>query len=73
MKLNELDGFSLKWIQPDSFRHNVKWREFTRGEADKLALKAYETAGGYLTSIKAGKREKTKGLDQLINEWLQKT
>ena len=73
MKPNELDGFSLKWIQPDSFRHNVKWREFTRGEADKLALKAFETVGGYPTSIKACKKEKTKRLDQLINEWLKKT
>ncbi|MEM2104468.1 MAG: hypothetical protein QW717_06225 [Candidatus Bathyarchaeia archaeon] len=71
LKPNEIDSFSLEWIQPESFRHNTHWRDFVSGEADKLALKAYETVGGY-SMLKAGKKRATKRLNQQINKWLQK-
>jgi hypothetical protein len=71
LKPDELDNFSPEWIQPNSFRHNPDWRRFREGEADKLALKAYEVVGGYPTS-KAGRRRRKKSFDQQIIEWLQK-
>ncbi|MBS7608650.1 MAG: hypothetical protein QXS01_04830 [Candidatus Bathyarchaeia archaeon] len=71
MKPNELDNFSPEWIKPHSFRHNPQWREHVKGEADKLALKAYEAVGGYPKSTVRKKRKK-KSLDQQIIEWLQK-
>ncbi|MEM2440410.1 MAG: hypothetical protein QW493_04260 [Candidatus Bathyarchaeia archaeon] len=71
MKPNELDSFSPEWIQPSNFRHNTRWRIFKKGEADKLALKAYETVGSYPAST-TRKRWKRKSLDQQIIEWLQK-
>lgn len=71
IKPNELDSFSPEWIQPHSFRHNPRWREHVKGEADILALKAYETVGGYQVST-VRKRRKRKSLDQQIIEWLQK-
>ncbi|MCS7113983.1 MAG: hypothetical protein RMJ15_06920 [Nitrososphaerota archaeon] len=69
MKPNELDAFSPEWIQPLDFKHNVDWREFKKGEADELALKAYSMVGGY--SIRRNKR-RVKRLDEQINEWLQR-
>jgi len=71
LKPNELDSFSPEWIKPDNFRHNPDWRRFRRGEADELALKAYEVIGGY--PIYALKRRKLrKSFDQQIIEWLRK-
>jgi hypothetical protein len=71
LKPNELDDFSPEWIQPSKFKHNPAWRNFKKGEADTLAMKAYETVGGYPAP---SRREKLKGkrLDQQINEWLRK-
>jgi hypothetical protein len=71
LKPNELDKFSPEWIQPSKFKHNPAWRDFKKGEADTLAMKAYETVGGYPAPLR---REKSKGkrLDQQINEWLKK-
>lgn len=71
LKPNELDDFSPEWIQPSKFKHNPAWRDFKKGEADALAIKAYETVGGYPAP---SRKEKSKGkrLDQQINEWLRK-
>lgn len=71
MKPDELDNFSPEWIQPNRFKHNPRWREFAKGEADKLALKAYETVGGY-SAQSAGRRRKRKSFDQQIVDWLQR-
>jgi len=73
LKPDDVDNFSPEWIQPLSFRHNTAWRNFQKGEADALALKAYEAVGGY-PMLTVGKRRKgkAKSLDQQINEWLQK-
>ncbi|MEM0057329.1 MAG: hypothetical protein QXG58_01280 [Candidatus Bathyarchaeia archaeon] len=72
LKPNELDEFSPEWIQPNSFRHNPKWREFREGEADELALKTYEIVGSYPASP-AGKKRKRKSLDQQIIDWLKRS
>ncbi|MBC7130367.1 hypothetical protein H5T51_03985 [Candidatus Bathyarchaeota archaeon] len=68
MKPNELEAFTQEWIKPAEFRHNEKWREFKHGEADELAIKAYELIGGY----PKGRRRKTKKLDHQIMEWLNR-
>jgi hypothetical protein len=70
LKLDELDGFSPVWIQPSNFKHNPAWRGFQKGEADTLAMKAYEAVGGYPAPSRG--RLKGKRLDQQINEWLRK-
>lgn len=71
MKPDELDSFSPEWIQSNNFRHNTRWREYIKGEADKLALNAYKAVGGYPTST-TGRKRKRKSFDQQIIEWLQK-
>ena len=71
LKPDELDEFSPEWIQPSKFKHNPAWRDFKKGEADTLAIKAYETVGGYPTPSRRVK-PKSKKLDQQINEWLRK-
>jgi hypothetical protein len=71
LKPNEFDEFSPEWIQPSKFKHNPAWRDFKKGEADTLAIKAYETVGGYPTQSRRVK-PKSKKLDQQINEWLRK-
>ncbi|MEM2806510.1 MAG: hypothetical protein QXK86_06660 [Candidatus Bathyarchaeia archaeon] len=71
IKPNELDRFSPEWIQPSNFRHNTDWREFIKGEADELALKAYSMVGGY-PAWKRYRKRKNKKLDEQINEWLKK-
>jgi hypothetical protein len=71
-KPDEIDQFSPEWIQPLNFRHNSGWRSFQKGEADSLAIKAYEIVGGYPYPPKRGREQKIKRLDQLIDEWLRK-
>ncbi|MBC7113036.1 MAG: hypothetical protein H5T34_03300 [Candidatus Methanomethyliales bacterium] len=67
LKPDQVDDFTPDWIKPLKFRHNPEWRIFEEGEADSLAIKAYETVGGYSAPSRRG-----KSLDQLINEWLRK-
>ncbi len=71
MKPNELDSFSPEWTQPSRFKHNPNWREAEKGEADELALKAYQNIGGYPLKRPINRR-KAKRLDQQISEWLKK-
>lgn len=71
MKPKDLKNFTPKWVDPENFRHDFRWREFEEGEADDLAKVAYETIGGY--PLKSRRRSrKTKPLDKQILEWLQK-
>jgi len=60
-KPEEIDNFSVEWVNPVKFRHNWKWHEFVEGEGDELALKAVKMIGGYPTlkrSLKTMQREK---------------
>lgn len=68
-KSNEIDDFSIEWVNLKDFRHNRTWREFEKGEADGLALKAYEIVGGYPLR----RKRKHKSLDEQIIEWLKKS
>jgi len=71
MKPEDLENFTPEWINPQTFKHNPRWREFRDGEADKLAETAYRTIGGYPLKSKRRTR-RTKPLDRQIMEWLQK-
>jgi hypothetical protein len=71
LKPNQIDDFSPEWIQPTSFRHNPAWRDYQKGEADNIAIKAYQTVGGYPAPLRK-KKPKSKRLDQQISEWLKK-
>ncbi|MBS7638789.1 hypothetical protein KEJ49_07945 [Candidatus Bathyarchaeota archaeon] len=71
MKPQELDEFSPEWINPEKFRHNMDWRNFKKGEADKLALKAFEMIGSY-PIYRRRRTRKTRKLDEQIIEWLKK-
>lgn len=55
----------------DGFKHFENWKTYVEGEADELALKAYEYFGGFLTSPKTRKR-KHPPLDKQILKWLKK-
>ncbi|MEM2370068.1 MAG: hypothetical protein QXH51_04085 [Candidatus Bathyarchaeia archaeon] len=71
IKPEDLSKFTPEWINPQSFRHDPRWREFREGETDRLAEAAYKTVGGY--PLKPGRRRrKTKPLDEQIVEWLQR-
>ncbi|RLG59568.1 hypothetical protein DRN86_04025, partial [Candidatus Geothermarchaeota archaeon] len=70
LKDENLDEFDLSWVQPKNFRHNDRWRDHKVGEADRLALKAYEVIGGcpYLGYRK--RRRKTKPVEDMIRRFL---
>ena len=71
MKPDQLGEFSPEWITPGRFRHNPSWREFSVGEADELALRAYRSVGGYPLHFRR-RRRKTKPLDEEIMRWLER-
>jgi hypothetical protein len=71
LKPNQLDNFSLEWIHPSTFRHNGEWRNFKKGEADQIGLKAYNAVGGY-PNQRLSRRRRGKRLDEQIQEWLLK-
>ncbi len=47
-KPDEIERFSLDWVDPKKYRHNKKWREYEEGEGDKLAEIAIRERGSYL-------------------------
>jgi hypothetical protein len=71
LKPNQLDSFSLEWVCPSAFKHDGGWRSFRKGEADQIALKAYDAVGGYPIH-RLDRRRRSKRLDQQIQEWLRK-
>ncbi|MEM2110431.1 MAG: hypothetical protein QXX08_00955 [Candidatus Bathyarchaeia archaeon] len=71
MKPEQLDDFTLDWINPQNFRHNTSWRDFRTGEIDELAERAYKSIGGYSAYSKR-RHKKTKPIDKQIMEWLEK-
>ncbi|MEM0084674.1 MAG: hypothetical protein QW743_04480 [Candidatus Methanomethylicia archaeon] len=60
-KPDELDDFDICWTNPESIKHNKDWRIYVEGEADELALEAYNRVGGYI--VKMGKKTKASGGD----------
>ncbi|MGQ9515571.1 MAG: hypothetical protein ACUVTL_11110 [Thermoproteota archaeon] len=68
---NELDDFTPEWSSIDGYRHYDGWNKHIVGEADDLALKAFETVGGSPSTPKL-KRRKHPPLDKQIMEWIEK-
>jgi len=71
-KPEEIDSFDLSWINPENFKHNLKWRLYEVGEADELALKAFQTIGPYPKPYGSGRRRRHKPLDEAIRKYLPK-
>ncbi|RLF04997.1 MAG: hypothetical protein DRJ60_06265 [Thermoprotei archaeon] len=42
-----IDSFEVEWANPQSFKHDERWRDYVEGEGDEAALKAIEAVGGY--------------------------
>ncbi len=53
-KPNEIDDFSLDWLNPEDIRHNRRWREHEVGEADEIAKRAMGEIGGYFKARSLG-------------------
>jgi len=53
-KPNEIDEFSISWLDPRELRHNTEWREHEVGEADDLAKRALGEIGGYFKARVVG-------------------
>lgn len=51
LKPDDLDNFDLSWADPWNFRHNKDWVKYVEGEADDLALRALDEAGGYFKRV----------------------
>jgi len=68
---NKLNDFSPEWAKINEFKHFYDWNNFSIGEADELALKAYENIGPYPHYPRLRKR-KTIPLDMQIIKWLKK-
>jgi len=67
-----LDEFSPEWLSPENYEHWSGWNNHVRGEADRLARKAYELVGGYpLRSVRASGKQKAKSTAELISKWLR--
>ena len=56
-KPDDIDSFNISWTNPRSFKHNRGWREYEEGEADELAIKAYNVIGPYPRPIRHRKRK----------------
>jgi len=68
-----LDDFSISWVSLENFKHWEGWNRYVEGEADSLAIKAYETVGGYpLRRMPRMKAKKKIGVDELIMKWIGK-
>lgn len=60
----DLEDFDISWISPGNFRFSSEWNRFSRGEADALAKRAYESIGGY--PIVGRRRRKGKRLEDML-------
>ncbi len=68
-----LDDFSISWVSLENFKHWEGWNRYIEGEADSLAMKAYETVGGYpLRRLPRAQAKKKMRLDELIMKWIRK-
>jgi hypothetical protein len=60
----DLEDFDISWTSPGNFRFSSEWNRFSRGEADALAKRAYESIGGY--PIVSRRRRKGKRLEDML-------
>lgn len=69
---NNLDNFNPETdANLDGFKHFKNWKNYVEGEADDLALKAYQYIGGF-PGFPKHKRRKHPPLDKQILKWLNK-
>ncbi len=47
-KPEDIEDFTLEWVDPGSPRHSGEWRNYVEGEADNLGVKAFRQVGGYI-------------------------
>jgi len=64
----QLDGFSIDYVDPKKYVHYYGWDRFVDGEADQLVFEAYEAIGPYPKEYVAGKRKRRR-LDEEIRRW----
>jgi hypothetical protein len=60
----DLEDFDISWTSPGNFKFSSEWNRFSRGEADALAKRAYESIGGY--PIVSRRRRKGKRLEDML-------
>ena len=67
----ELDEFNPEWTEVGRYRHFDGWGRYVPGEADDLALRAFNTVGP-CTSHPRFRRRRHPPLDRQINKWFKK-
>ncbi|MEM3018972.1 MAG: hypothetical protein QXO92_01830 [Candidatus Bathyarchaeia archaeon] len=73
---NDLDAFTPEWADPGSFKHYWEWSRFEAGEADGLAMKAYEAIGGSPRISRGFPRVRRRAhppLDEQIARWMRRS
>lgn len=63
---NDLDRFDISWTELGRFRHHDGWNRYEGGEADELALKAYESVGPYPSAARRRRRAHPPLDEQII-------
>jgi len=68
---NKIDSFSpLQDASLKNFKHSFNWKEYVEGEADELALKAYQNIGFF--PFKRRSRRKHPPLDKQVIKFVRK-
>jgi len=67
----DLDNFTPEWAAMKDFRHYDDWKEYTVGEADELAMRAYEMMGPS-PSLPRFRRRRHPPLDEQITHWIKR-
>jgi len=68
---DSLNQFTPDWTLPKTYKHYGAWDRHSIGEADELAVKAFQTVGG-CPSLPRFRARKHPPLDEQIMKWLDK-
>jgi hypothetical protein len=63
-----LDDFTIEYVDPRNYVHYYGWDRFVKGEADQLVFKAYKAIGPYPKEYVVGRRKRRR-LDEEIRRW----
>ncbi|RLI26483.1 hypothetical protein DRO58_05540 [Candidatus Bathyarchaeota archaeon] len=72
IRKDDLGSFDPSWADVDRYRHFRGWGSHVPGEADNLALKAFQAIGPCPSRMRF-RRRKHPPLDRQIDKWLKKT
>ncbi|PDM26519.1 hypothetical protein CP083_03465 [Candidatus Bathyarchaeota archaeon B24-2] len=72
VRKEDLDSFDPSWTDVNKYRHFQEWNLYVPGEADGLALKAFQAVGPCPSRLRF-RRRKHPPLDKQILRWLKKT